>query len=372
MKKFQHIILFVFFGIAHVNITSAQPTVLGTDAASYPTYVTYGLTNIGKLKQLRVSASNNALSGQSKWEFCTGTSGSPNYSTNWRPYIGSLTLFSFDSIIVPHAPLATPYAAAQYNSGFGGTGGFLPALVSGRYYTFNIGDSTGDNYMAAWETTFNPTVISVVTQNPTVVCEGGDSVTINVTSNQSLNSTENAYLRYSLNSNFAASKLVPINFLVTSGTAKIPTPVSSSTVYFYVFTSKYNLTKLAPSGIVNERYCDLSSLTVNNNSNSNYSFTVITAAVPSVVFSNADFCVGLPTTFTNSSTILTGSIASYAWVFGDGNTSTNATASFTKTYNSTGSFTATLTATSNLGCQKTTNQTITINSLPTSNSINSN
>ncbi len=367
-----HIILFIFSIIIYSKNGYAQPTVLGTDAASYPTYVTYNLSPFGKLKQFKLLALNNTSSGQSKWEFCTGTSGSTNFAINWRPYLGSLTLFSFDSIIFPHASSATPYAAAQYNSGFGGTGGFLPALTSGRYYTFNIGDSTGDNYMAVWETTFNPTVISVVTQNPTIVCQGGDSVSVNVTSNQSLNSIENAYLRYSLSSNFTVSKLVPINFSGTAGTAKIPTPSATDTVRFYVFTSKYSLTKLAPSGIVNERYCDMSTLTINNNSNSNYSFTVINAAVPNVTFSTSDLCVGLPTAFTNSSTISSGSIASYAWVFGDGNTSTSTASSFTKTYNSTGIYTATLTATSGLGCQKTSTQNITINPLPTVNTINSN
>ncbi|MBJ7427880.1 MAG: PKD domain-containing protein [Bacteroidia bacterium] len=350
----------------------AQPTVLGTDVANYPTYTTNALSNFGKLKQFRVQAAANAASGQVKWEFVTGTVGTPNYSTNWRPYIGGLTLFSFDSIIFPHAPLATAYAAAQLNTSSGGTGGFLPSVTSGRYYTFNIGDSTGNNYMAVWETTFNPTVLSVVTQNPTIVCAGGDSVTVNVTSNQALNVVENAYLRYSLTNNFTASTLVQLTFSGTNGSVKVPIPSASNSIYFYVFTSKYNLSKLAPNGVVNERYCDLSTLTINNNSNSNYSFTVITAALPSTSFNTSAYCVGLPTNFTNSSTISSGTIASYSWLFGDGNTSTSSASSFTKTYNAIGSYNVSLRATSDLGCHKTTNQSIIINSLPSANSINAN
>ncbi len=362
----------MFFLLFCYEITKGQPTVLGTDAANYPTYNTFGLSNYGKVRQYKLLALANASTGQSKWEFTIGTAGTPNYSTNWRPYLGSLTLFALDSIIYPHAPLATAYAAAQYNSSFGGQSGFLPAITSGRYYTFNISDSTGDNYMAVWETTFNPTLLSVVVQNPTIVCEGGDSVSVNVTSNQALNVSENAYLRYSLSNNFTASSLVPLTFTGTNGTAKIPVPVASSTIYFYVFTSKYSLTKLAPSGVVNERYCDLSSLSLNNNSNSNYNFTVISAAVPNTDFTSNNYCVGLPTTFNNTSNILSGSISSYAWNFGNGNTSTSSSSPLTNTYLSTGSYTVTLIATSNLGCQKTNTQTITINPLPSTNSINAN
>ncbi len=362
-----HIILFIFSIIIYSKNGYAQPTVIRTDLQT--SVNNYDLNIQGKLRQYKFLATSNISSNVSFWLFAKGTASSPDYSVKWNPYATSTSklLISYDSIISPN----TINGSALMTT-FGSADGKFPQIVSGNYYTVNIGDSTGDNYMAVWETTFNPTVISVVTQNPTIVCQGGDSVSVNVTSNQSLNSTENAYLRYSLSSNFTTSKLVPINFSGTAGIAKIPTPSATDTVRFYVFTSKYSLTKLAPSGIVNERYCDMSTLTINNNSNSNYSFTVINAAVPNVSFSTSDFCVGLPTTFTNSSSISSGSIASYAWVFGDGNTSTNSASSFTKTYNSTGSYTATLTATSSLGCQKTSTQNITINPIPTVNAINSN
>ncbi len=351
----------------------AQPTVLGTDAKRFNFYDRFNLNNLGKLRQYRFQADSNATSGSAIWEFPSGTATSANYNIVWRPYSANQTLFSFDSIISPNS---TPIVGAMYNNtagGFGnGSSGKLPAITSGRYYTFNIGDSTGNNFMAVWETTFNPTVLSVVTQNPTIVCAGGDSVTINVTSNQALNAVENAFLRYSLTNNFASSTLVQLTFNGTNGSVKIPIPAASNSIYFYVFTSKYSLTKLAPNGVVNERYCDLSTLSINNNSNSNYSFTVISAAVPSSNFSSLNYCVGLPTTFNNTSTISSGSINSYSWSFGDGSTSSSSASSFTKTYNLIGNYTVSLTATSDLGCQKTVNQNITINSLPAANSINAN
>lgn len=312
----------------------AQPTVLGTDAKRYNFYDRFNLNNFGKLRQYRFQADSNAAAGAAVWEFPTGTASSPNYNIVWRPYSANQTIFSFDSIIFPNS---TPIVGAMYNNtagGFGnGNSGKLPVIVANRYYTFNIGDSTGNNYMAVWETTFNPTVLSIVTQNPTIVCAGGDSVTVNVTSNQALNVAENAYLRYSSTNNFTSSNLLQLTFIGTNGSVKIPIPSASNSIYFYVFTSKYNLSKLAPNGVVNERYCDLSTLTNNNNSNSNYSFTVITAALPSTSFNTSAYCVGLPTNFTNSSTISSGTIASYSWSFGDGNTSTSSASSFTKTYN---------------------------------------
>ncbi len=369
VKRIVNIVFCVIILLFCFEKTKGQPTVLGTDAANYNTYATYNLTVLGKVRQYKLQALTTTTSGQAKWEFAIGTAASPNYTTNWRPYTGPFTLFAFDSIISPNS---TPNVGAMYNSGTGGASGFLPALSSGNFYTVNVSDSTGNNYLAVWQTTFNPAVITVVLQNPTIVCEGGDSVTVNVTSNQALNVSENAYLRYSTTNTFNNSTLVPLTFLGTSGSAKIPVPASSSTIYFYVFTSKYSTTKLAPGGLVNERYCDLSSLSLNNNSNSNYSFTVISGAIPNTNFTSSNYCVGLPTTLNNSSSISGGSITSYSWNFGNGNTSTSSASTLTNTYAFVGNYSVSLIATSNLGCQKTNTQNITINSLPAANSINAN
>ncbi|MFZ4796259.1 MAG: PKD domain-containing protein [Bacteroidia bacterium] len=369
VKRIIYIVFWVIILLYCCETTKGQPLVLGTDAANYSTYVTYNLTVLGKLRQYKLQALTTTTSGQAKWEFAIGTAASPNYTTNWRPYLGPFTLFAFDSIIYPNS---SPIVGAMYNSGSGGSSGFLPALTSGNYYTVNVSDSTGNNYVAVWETTFNPAVISVVVQNPTIVCDGGDSVTVNVTSNQALNVTENAYLRYSLTNVFTTSTLVPLTFSGTNGSAKIPVPALSSTIYFYVFTSKYSAAKLAPGGLVNERYCDLSSLSLNNNSNSNYNFTVVTGAIPSTNFTSSNYCVGTPTVFTNSSTISSGSIDSLLWTFGNGITSTSMISPLANTYSSTGNYTVTLRALSNLGCQKTSTQAITIHPYPSENSINAN
>jgi hypothetical protein len=367
VKQLQFVI-FIVFGICFINKIKAQPTVLGTDA-KVKSFEWFNLNIFGKLRQYRFQADSNAISGSSKWEFLIGTAGAPNYNVNWRPYLSSLTISSLDSIIVPHAASAPAYAAAQYNLASGGSSGFLPAIVANRYYTFNIGDSAGNNYMAVWETNFNPTTIAVNSQSPDTVCTSSDSVNISLRANQLLNSSENVFLRYSSSANFAASSLVQAQFVGLNGYAKIPTPSAVGVIYYYVFTSKYNINKLAPNGVVNQTYCDLSSLTISNNNNNNYSYSIISAPVPNVDFSTTNFCSGSATLFTNNTTISSGSIANYNWTFGDGSPNNNSASTFNKTYISASNYTISLTATSNLGCTKTINKTITINQPPITGQI---
>lgn len=343
----------------------AQPTVLGTDAFNYNTYSTYNLSTYGKLRSYRGLAANSALSGLAKWEFATGTAAATNYSTNWRPYFSSTAIPAFDSII---DPLLTA-GSARWNTSFGGQSGFLPAIIAGRYYTFNIGDNGGaNNYMAVWETNFNPATISSITQSPITICSSGSDVSVTINANQSLNAAEKGYLRYSSSATFTSSSLVQISFTGTSGTATIPNP-GSGTIYYYVFTSKLALSQLAPSGVVNETYCDLSTLSMNNNSGANYSFTVVVGTVPSALsFTPTNACNGIATTFTASAT----NADLYDWNFGagfiglaSGNTSIQTL--------STGTISVTLRTKNNTsGCEKTLTQSVTVNPVPSTQTINPN
>ena len=343
-----------------------QATLLGTDAFTGGIYSTFSLSTYGKFRQHRDQAASNMANGTAKWEFIIGSTGSPDYSINWRPYLGSPSIPAFDSIIDP----IISNGSARYNSGFGGSSGYLPAITAGSYYTFNIGDNaTSNNYMAVWETNFNPAQLTVVTQSPIVVCAGGDSVEVTIKSNKVLDPSEKAYIRYSSFSNFSTSFLSSIGFSGTNGTVKIPIPATGVTSYYYVFTSKLSLGQLAPSGTPNQTYCDIGTLSINNNSNSNYTFVVITSPLPNVAFSAVDFCTGAATTFTNSSSISSGSISNYLYTFGDGHTSTSSAPSVSNTYLLAGTYNASLKATSNLGCQKTATQNIVINQTPSTSNI---
>lgn len=346
----------------------AQPTVLGTNAMNYPNYATYNLNSFGKLRTYRDSARVSASSGQANWEFLLGSSGSPNYTTNWRPYLGGLTLFAFDSIISPHSPSATAYAAAQYNTSSGGQSGLLPAITAGRFYTFNIGDvAAGNNYMAVWETNYNPAQLVSLTQAPTVVCAGGSYVTVTVTSNKSLDASEKAYLRYATDAAFLNDTLIQITFSGTTGTAIIQTP-SSGSIYYYAFTSKLSLSSLAPSGVVNETYCDISTLNMNNNSGSNYSFTVTVGTVPSSLgFTPTSLCNGVATEFTASAT----NASEYSWNLGSGFGAYSSSPTSSSQSFATGTHSITLRARNTTsGCVQSYTQSISVAPQPSSQTVN--
>mgnify|MGYP000612067269 CR=1 FL=1 len=91
-------------------------------------------------------------------------------------------------------------------------------------------------------------------------------------------------------------------------------------------------------------------------------FTMVATAVPKFVYS--DSCIGKTITFTDSSTIASGSMAKWYWDYGDGTKDTLTTnANRTKTYTSTGTYNVSLVVENNTGC-KSNPYTIPINVKP--------
>src|SRR5437868_803481 len=134
----------VFVSIVIGTLSFAQPTVLqsslfssGGNTTPASTNVRMDLTTVGAFKQVRFLANTG---GSFTWAFHQGTSGAPDYSTNWRPYdgTGAAGAMSFNSYVQPLSNIN----AARCNSG-GGTDGNLPAITSGRYYTFNVSNNSG-------------------------------------------------------------------------------------------------------------------------------------------------------------------------------------------------------------------------------------
>jgi len=83
---------------------------------------------------------------------------------------------------------------------------------------------------------------------------------------------------------------------------------------------------------------------------------------PVPTFTAPAVCVGNPTIFTNTTKVLSGKLATYAWEFGD---TTNGTGSVQKhTFAKAGTYTAKLKVNSGNGCVDTTVNTITVNALP--------
>jgi microbial collagenase len=112
-------------------------------------------------------------------------------------------------------------------------------------------------------------------------------------------------------------------------------------------------------------------LTVTDNSGGSATTTktvTVTATPPANVLPVAKFVSsisGLTVTFTDQSTDSDGTIASRAWTFGDGTTSTLANPS--KTYTAAGTYTVKLTVTDNKGGSATISQTVTVTANPPAN-----
>ena len=90
--------------------------------------------------------------------------------------------------------------------------------------------------------------------------------------------------------------------------------------------------------------------------------TAVMNNLPSVSFTSTSVCEGNTTNFTDGSTVVGGSVATWSWNFGDGAISTAQNPGHT--YSAAGTYTTTLTATSTAGCVSTASNTVTVNPLP--------
>lgn len=103
----------------------------------------------------------------------------------------------------------------------------------------------------------------------------------------------------------------------------------------------------------------------NLNCVANYSLPVTVYPKPIVQFSSVPACQGVAITFTNQSTIISGTITNYNWLFGDNTTSAGNNP--LHLYNGFGTYNVTLTATSNFNCVNTAVQIATIHPKPNVN-----
>jgi hypothetical protein len=255
------------------QLFSQTPTVLGTQVIN-GTYNTYNLAVIGNFRQARLLATSNAGANERNWEFATGTAGAPNYSNNWRPTLANQLLGSYNQFVPP----AIGTASAWYNTGSGGSSGFLPAVVGGYYYTFNIrGDNAAPNNMAVLETNYNPETITTVTRTPNNV-GAATGTTINIVTAAAPQS--NVFVRYATNVGFTGSTIVQAGFTGVNGTATLPAFAAGTTVYYYVYNSPVSKAVIdADAATFGEGVHDMYTLNLNNNAGANYSYTVLPISV---------------------------------------------------------------------------------------------
>lgn len=264
----EKLISFVFLFLSCMVFNAQTPIVLYTGLGSTtpaPTNSRFTLNSLsGTLKQVRIQSNQTAAASTIGWAFHIGSTGSPDYSSCWRPYTGGNTL-SVNTYI------PTSFAnGARFNSGGGGSDGLLPAITLNNYYTFNVSNSSSDNTMQLLETSYNPATLSSVTSAAGTY----GSRTVNITTSTVPNASEYIYVRYSTNA-FTSSTIVQATGSGTSWSASIPW--QSSAVSYYVYSSNKTLSQInSDVSTYGQTAHDMSTLNLNNNSGSNYAWTPAT------------------------------------------------------------------------------------------------
>jgi hypothetical protein len=264
---------------------SAQvPLVLYTGLSSTtpsPSNSRFTLNSVGAFKQFRFQSNQTASASSVGWAFHIGSTGSPDYNSNWRPYTGSNTL-SVNTYI------PTSFAnGAKYNTGGGGSDGLLPAITSGNYYTFNVSNNAAvDNTMQLLETSFNPVTINASSQFPkATLVNANAAVTVTITTSSAPSSGENVFLRYTTNS-YTTSTIVQFTFVGTTGTAIIPALAATTAVSYYTYSSNKSLASInSDVTTYGQTAHDMSTLNIGTGN----SYTVVAGTNPVLVQSS-----GLP------------------------------------------------------------------------------
>jgi len=104
---------------------------------------------------------------------------------------------------------------------------------------------------------------------------------------------------------------------------------------------------------------------VTPNCNTQITYPVTVSAIPSASFTAQPVCEGSATSFTDNSTVSSGTISTWSWDFdGQGN---SAQQSPTFTFSNAGTFAVSLTVTSSGGCSASVTSNVSVNPLPTAN-----
>lgn len=239
MKKIFTLLL--LFHLATISI--AQTFFMGASMDGFgftsPTTQTYGGSSYEKWYKTATSTGNQYLFHANAF--------SDKWQNNNTPLNSQYTLFFGNS--------ASPDGVLN----------FTPTV--GRTYTFKLRRNAYANSNAiVMETDNVPVTITSVTQSPASPTSAETAVvTINLSG--SVSSQENVFLRYSTD-NFATYGTLLVR--VGGGTATIPAQSQGTVVRYYVFS-----TTLAQGSINgNSGLTDLSTINIDNNGGSNYSYTV--------------------------------------------------------------------------------------------------
>jgi len=218
-----------------------------------------------------------ACSSNSQFEYFTSSAGTSYISTQntsgtgnqyFRLGIDWSGTIAQNTITVGSDVLVTPGTEYTLNSTCTTSGAmYVNSASTSHNYIFKTKDAgpSPSRQFICFLVQGTVQTVSTVTRNFTTVFPGL-SPTITANLSGSLATGQGVYLRYSTD-NFSTSTIVAMSGSGSTYTASIPTQVTSTTVKYYVFTSGSGL---SPTNAKADWY----TINSNNNSGSNYSYTV--------------------------------------------------------------------------------------------------
>lgn len=242
------------------------------------------------------------------------------------------------------------------------------SVCQGSSTYFTNGSTITSGSITAWNWNFgNGTTGSV--QNPSVVygAPGIYSVTLTTTSSGGCSA--------SMTSSITVNPNPVANFSVSNGCVNSSiqftdqSTVSVGNIVSYAWNFGDSTASINPNPAhtytANGNYTITLTVTTAGGCVQSTTRTINVFPLPVPDFSSPVVCQGTATSFTNNTTISTGAVTSYQWVFNNSATSSQNSPSYT--FPSAGVFPVQLTATSNYNCSASIIRSVTINALPIAN-----
>lgn len=259
---------------------------------------------------------------------------------------GNCTGTSTTNVVVPAKPVADFVASAACPSA---DVTFTNNSTNATSYTWDFGDG-------ATSTLANPTHAYTIAGTYTVTLRAISTANCDAVKTRSVTVSPRPTV------DFAATSACPDSLVTFTNLSSVSSGTISAYSWNFGDGNSSSATNPTHAYAAAGTYRVTLALTTNMGCKDSLSRNITVYSAPVANFTTADVCDGQTATFTNTSTIATGTL-SYNWAFGDGASSTNINP--THLYAGPGSYSVTLTATSNNGCIDTAAVTVVVNPTPT-------
>lgn len=308
---------------------------------------------------------------QWSWNFGEAASGANNVSTSQNPshtYGGAGNFNVLLTVTSDKGCQSTKNVSVKINPKPTAAFNSTPACVNSPI-TFADASTSTAGAITSWDWDFGDGSPHAFTQNPshTYSTSGTNNVTLIVTSADGCKDTikKTAVTNPAPVPDFAAPPLckgLPTNY---SDLSNVTAPATITKWKWDYGDGSANGTTQNPTHTYTAAGTYTVVLTVTSSDNCTATFTKQTSVypLPQPAFATSGVCKGIPTTFKDNSTVSPGTIAGWAWNFGDG-TPTSTTQNPQHLYTANGTFTVSLIATTNNGCVDSVKQSVSVDPLP--------